>query len=174
MIENASSSSGEAFSYFENTGTPSDPDLSSSPLPDPFQLTRSKDMLYGGPFVDIDDDGDQDLFVGSYYDSLTVTFYSLTFYENTMYTSIPSEKKESTNIQLYPQPAKERLRISIPDQGLKGPFSVMDMEGKLVMKGRSSEDRNPRRLDVSDLEPGLYLLRARTEEGILSRKFVVE
>lgn len=60
--------SGEGYGYikfYENTGTPSEANFT-DPVPNPFGLTEIK--AFGSPeIVDIDHDGDLDVFIGEYY-----------------------------------------------------------------------------------------------------------
>lgn len=59
------------FQYFENTGTASAPAFA-APIENPFNLTSMYQLALPS-FVDIDDDGDMDLFAGSY--SPNLSFY---------------------------------------------------------------------------------------------------
>lgn len=71
---------------------------------------------------------------------------------------------QSVSLQLYPNPATDRLMLSadMPVQRVQ----VFDMTGRMVMSSTGTE------LDVSALPAGLYMLRAMGEAGVGSKKFV--
>lgn len=71
---------------------------------------------------------------------------------------------QSVSLQLYPNPAIDRLMLSadMPVQRVQ----VFDMTGRMVMSSTGTE------LDVSTLPAGLYMLRAMGETGVGSKKFI--
>ena len=71
---------------------------------------------------------------------------------------------QSVSLQLYPNPATDRLMLSadMPVQCVQ----VFDMTGRMVMSSTGTE------LDVSALPAGLYMLRAMGETGVGSKKFI--
>ena len=71
---------------------------------------------------------------------------------------------QSVSLQLYPNPATDRLMFSadMPVQRVQ----VFDMTGRMVMSSTGTE------LDVSTLPAGLYMLRAMGETGVGSKKFI--
>ena len=71
---------------------------------------------------------------------------------------------QSVSLQLYPNPATDRLMLSadMPVQRVQ----VFDMTGRMVMSSTGTE------LDVSALPAGLYMLRAMGETGVGSKKFI--
>ena len=60
---------------------------------------------------------------------------------------------ETADIVLYPNPANDRLYVSVPTLMEANVFSV---DGKLVLSGEVSESNA---LDISELQSGVYLLR---------------
>ena len=71
---------------------------------------------------------------------------------------------QSVSLQLYPNPATDRLMLSadMPVQRVQ----VFDMTGRMVMSSTGTE------FDVSTLPAGLYMLRAMGETGVGSKKFI--
>lgn len=71
---------------------------------------------------------------------------------------------QSVSLQLYPNPATDRLMLSA--DMLVQRVQVFDMTGRMVMSSTGTE------LDVSALPAGLYMLRAMGETGVGSKKFI--
>lgn len=91
MVSGAQDVSGKLF-YFENTGSATAPNWVQTALPTLDAIT----IMPGGnnetkcQFVDIDDDGDYDLFYGSRYDASGLKMNDIKFYENTGTASSPN------------------------------------------------------------------------------------
>lgn len=71
-----------SFNYFENTGTPEAPQFATR-VSNPFGLTAEEDTYSFPAFVDLDNDGDMDIFAGEYYNGIR-------YYENTGTAQAPS------------------------------------------------------------------------------------
>jgi hypothetical protein len=75
------------------------------------------------------------------------------------------------DINIYPNPATDKLWIEggVADQTSR--ISIFDLSGKVLV----SEKVNGRKqeLVVSHLSPGIYLLQFQEEEATLTRKFIV-
>jgi photosystem II stability/assembly factor-like uncharacterized protein len=77
--------------------------------------------------------------------------------------SVNPTASKAVKIKVYPNPASDRLQI----QGLEGKvkkIEIMNMEGKVLINRSANE------IDVSDLQPGVYLLRVYNS----SESFVVK
>ncbi len=80
-------------------------------------------------------------------------------------TSLPADYSRDPAIKLYPNPADDLLNIE--STGRINMLTILDVSGSLHMKsGRRSA------VDVSDLKPGIYILKVNTTNGTHIRKFI--
>lgn len=77
------------------------------------------------------------------------------------------------DVQVYPNPAKTQITISIPDQ-YSGTFdiSLTDMAGRLVLKQNGFNNNGS--IDMHNLSAGSYLLFGTNSEVAFTRKVIVE
>ena len=77
------------------------------------------------------------------------------------------------HLQLYPNPASNiiQLRVNTSANIEKGILEIISSTGKLVYQEKKSFSTDIR-LDISDLPKGIYLVRIRTNEKSLSKKFI--
>lgn len=76
-----------------------------------------------------------------------------------------------SKFKLFPNPAQNQLWISNEKEIIKG-LTIYDVVGKEVK--RFSVNTTKTTLDVSDLVKGVYLVKAKTETGIETKKFIKE
>jgi len=81
-----------------------------------------------------------------------------------------SEKVNDINLSLYPNPAKEELKIVSGELRMKN-LTVYKVTGQVVME-ISDIYANPFRIDTDKLNSGLYFITVQTENGIVNSKFV--
>ena len=81
--------------------------------------------------------------------------------------NIGVEEREAASFRLSPNPASAFVDVSL-DQAVSTTVEVLDSRGRIVIGARANGQRQ--RIDVSMLQPGLYLLRV----GVQSVRFVVE
>ncbi len=73
------------------------------------------------------------------------------------------------NIILYPNPAKDFINIEGVDT--YSSISVLDLNGRELL---TIEDNNVERININDLNTGVYLLRLVVEGKLITKKFVVQ
>jgi len=73
-------------------------------------------------------------------------------------------------ITLFPNPAGDRIQLSVDNNVVIEEMRMFDQMGKMILTVSS----NYKNIDVSDLNPGLYVVEIITEQGRVCRKLVVE
>ncbi len=141
--------------FFRNNGTSTDPAFGIA-VTNPFGLSNV--VSFASPsFIDIDDDGKEDLFVGS---GNGLTFY----FRNTTVVSVEEEQNSSfVELKAYPNPVSNRLNISGNSIDLNQvELSVYSILGE---KLNLSTTRNGSiaAINFSDLAPGIYILVIKNE-----------
>ncbi|UOK42653.1 MULTISPECIES: T9SS type A sorting domain-containing protein [Flavobacterium] len=81
-------------------------------------------------------------------------------------TVLSSNEFETKAFTFYPNPVKEVLYLSIPDEIGTNEFEIFDLLGKTINTGVLVSNQ----INVSDLSNGLYLLKIKTEKGIFVSK----
>lgn len=144
--------------YFVNTGNAKSPVFAASYIPS--LATKFLDTSYylSPVFVDIDADGDQDLFLGTEYAGVI-------FYENT--SSIPSavvKPSEGIQLDVYPNPTADMLYLDKSNASAgEVTAAVFDVRGVKVLEQKA--DLSPGKgLDVSSLSKGMYYLMIQANE----------
>lgn len=73
------------------------------------------------------------------------------------------------NFTLYPNPAKNKLNILLPDDSTLSEFTIFDTTGKRLLNGKL--DTHTPEIDVISLEGGTYLLQLKGDKAIASMLF---
>jgi hypothetical protein len=61
-------------------------------------------------------------------------------------------------VSVYPNPTNSNFSIEIPESFVGGEISIIDLTGKVVLKDRVTQSAI-KRIDVSTLNDGIYLIR---------------
>jgi hypothetical protein len=164
-------SSYNGMAYYKNTGTASAAVFAEQTGTDnPFAIASSNKSAPA--FMDIDNDGDMDLFVGNYNGTVRL-------YENTtpipvivVPTSILSASFSST-LSAYPNPVKDVLNFSVNDAiGSNMKVSVLDMSGSELMAQSFENSGATMNINVSGLNAGIYVLKLSSDAKAGVVKFV--
>ncbi|MEL6674312.1 MAG: T9SS type A sorting domain-containing protein [Bacteroidota bacterium] len=123
---------------------------------------------------------EQQYFFTDYTPSLGLTYYRLkqvdidgTFEYSRIMTAAPSQKMIQY-MTLYPNPAVTEVNVQISGNEQAEQIRLMDMQGHAVEIPFQRFSGFQWKLDVSDLAPGVYLLKAQMENDILVEKLVIK
>lgn len=86
-----------------------------------------------------------------------------------------SEVAELSEMELWPNPAADRLQITWPDE-VNGPteITVIDMGGRIVQNERPAVSGNRSEIAVETLRPGLYMIQVTNNGSVRTARFVKE
>lgn len=73
-------------------------------------------------------------------------------------------------LKLYPNPAKETLKVSLPNDKKTSQIQIVNINGISVRNLPSTGTET--NIDISDLQPGVYLIRAQGSDAVKVGKFV--
>ena len=74
------------------------------------------------------------------------------------------------SVSLYPNPTSQYVDVLSKDGITILNVEVYDMYGKLLLRSEVTE--NPKRVNVSELASGVYLMRVVTDRGRVTKRFV--
>ncbi|HHH53589.1 MAG TPA: T9SS type A sorting domain-containing protein, partial [Bacteroidetes bacterium] len=98
----------------------------------------------------------------------SLTFLGLEYVTNIKELEFQSIQK----LKLYPNPTSEYITIDIGQKGEEYKWELIDILGYVVKRGKGF---GKKRLDISNLKSGLYILCTKTADGKLGiGKFIVE
>ena len=166
--------------YFENTGSPEAPEFA-APLVNPFGISFPEEAYLTVPtLVDIDDDGDLDLFTASYYYSEPgADEVHFSFFENTAVTNSAGETAPDSGFKAYPTLTAGvlnwQLNLTRTEPQLQ--MQAFSVDGRQVKQWRLEglPGLQQGQLDVGALPAGVYQLRLSGGNGQLlgQERFVV-
>lgn len=91
-------------------------------------------------------------------------------YQETV-TSTISTQEAKMMFEVYPNPSSGRFHLTLDPSVNKGLISITDLTGKV--RHRTSFRDNPIIVNQPELEPGLYFVTLRTEDGLYTQKVVI-
>ena len=80
-----------------------------------------------------------------------------------------NEINSSSKIEIYPNPASNTLSINAPQLSAIG---ILNIHGKQIISVTSNS--NSTTIDISSLPTGVYFVKAVTEKGVVTKKFIKE
>ena len=80
--------------------------------------------------------------------------------------------EDASNVKLYPNPANDFVNVNLPSNLKLNQYKVYSTSGKVVLMGNNSNDNN--RIDVSELQKGIYFIELTTNEGRISKRLSIE
>ncbi len=79
--------------------------------------------------------------------------------------AIKNNQLTDTKVQVYPNPAKDFVNLSIADKTLlKTELKVLDLNGKTVLRQKIESDQQV--IDISKLPNGMYILSFENRENV--------
>ncbi|WP_234111239.1 MULTISPECIES: T9SS type A sorting domain-containing protein [Chryseobacterium] len=88
---------------------------------------------------------------------------------NIVSTMATNEANEMKAVQIYPNPANTELFVDLANQK-NGSLEIYTADGRFVISYDLSSKVN--KLDVSKLEPGMYMVKITSGEGVVTRKLM--
>ena len=93
-------------------------------------------------------------------------------YKPTIITKISeSFLNNDSNISFYPNPAKDKISIKNLDEIKTNTIEIFDISGQVVLIQTIQKDNS---VDVSNLVPGVYILKVSNASGVFVRKLIKE
>ncbi len=86
------------------------------------------------------------------------------------FTGIAESQRETGNIVIYPNPAKEELTIAFHLQSKDVLYTIYDITGREIVNGKLTLSENI--IHLTHINRGIYILRIYDDEQTNSRKFV--
>lgn len=94
------------------------------------------------------------------------TVYEGTFDESTGTDQFTNEDE----LLIFPNPATNYIQVQAIDHQYKSEkFQLLTIDGKMVKEGRLESEQ----INISDMNKGVYLLNIKTDEGIITKKIII-
>ncbi len=137
-----------AFTYYENTGTASSPAFA-VPVTDPFGLSATYNFNFPTA-ADLDNDGDVDILVGEYYGTFQ-------YFKNIEINASINELAIEGSVN--PNPVNDILHFDFETKVQRADF--VNLAGQIVL----SVENPTKNVDVSSLEPGMYIIQCQYQNA---------
>ena len=113
---------------------------------------------------------------------IKIRFESYAGYGNNIYidnleisnaVGILSKRKTVNDMfQVFPNPVDKKVNIAIAKPLKAGVITIMDLNGKRVIKQRATGYLN--QIDVSSLPKGMYIIQVQNSKTIKEKKLIIE
>ena len=80
------------------------------------------------------------------------------------------EETDNSIIEIYPNPARDKINIKNTESIKIESISIIDLKGQKLLEF----EKNKTELDLSEISTGIYLLMVTSEKGEIIRKLIVE
>ncbi len=111
-------------------------------------------------------------------DSLALTLINyLSYHQNIPFNNCPSiglDKSISSTINLYPNPAKDYIRITNSENRIIYAVEILNIHGKSVLKYKLDLFEDYTEIPLTGVSNGIYLLKIESDLGLQYVKFRVE
>lgn len=103
----------------------------------------------------------------------TTSGVAVRYYSHLPFSSINEYKNSSEQVKIFPNPATDKLTITMTDNSSKYNVSIMDITGNIVQQ-EYLVNGNEMIIPVNNLVKGLYFITFENSEKRFTRKFVKE
>ncbi len=108
-----------------------------------------------------------------FYENENVVYHSPSHTDCYVYTGVPSIKKNQEFINIFPNPATNKLTLNTYNfQLLPFTFQLYDMQGSIQREGKITNMQAE--INVVDLPRGLYVLKIVTDKQMITKKVVLQ
>ncbi len=115
------------------------------------------------------------LSVGPVWHSAPIQFFRvLSCRETGETTNEELEDVKSVKLNLYPNPVKDELSLNVNQGENIVSYSVFDITGKIVKEVSFTTKSNQQKVNLNDLEKGIYLVKVATEKENYTEKIIKE
>lgn len=103
------------------------------------------------------------------YNPPVVTNYAIT---EIVQTTAVGEMTAIPTLRVYPNPAAERLNISLPENFQQGIIMVYDLQGRLILQEKVTNTNVMYSLNLHDVDPGMYSIYLLSGNNRYSSRFI--
>lgn len=94
------------------------------------------------------------------------------YFDTCTYFSKTSEIMNSAKLQIFPNPATDRLSIDIPAKYIANyEITIYNIFGEQITNFNTS--KSPIEFDISDLSPGLHFIKIKADRKLFTSKFII-
>jgi len=87
----------------------------------------------------------------------------------TLTTGINDEELLSNYLSIYPNPTTENLTLEIPQKAV---IEILNIEGQIIKLVSDADTQTT--IDLKNFSRGVYVIKAKTDKGIVTKKFIKE
>jgi PKD repeat protein len=80
----------------------------------------------------------------------------------------------NVNFNIYPNPANDYLNIELSSNNSKIDYALIDINGKVIVNNVIESNQNFAKINISNLDKGIYTLRLIVDNEIINKKIVIE
>src|SRR5690606_6965366 len=102
-----------------------------------------------------------------------IGIYSTNIVSNCDYITSSTENNIFNVLKFFPNPAESYVTISNPSNSKITKIELIDFSGRIVQMWNATECAG-NTLNIQNISPGIYLIKAETDKGVKTEKLVVQ